>query len=262
MALSDFVSIPFLLCLGINLILIGLLGMYFTHKFVDQNHKISSMLEVVSTMAEEMNFVRGHLQMLTFNMGGGNPTFQNQMSNVREKDKTNLINVSDDEDEDEDDDYDDEDDEDDDEDDNDDDDEDNKTTIPDVIEIGETNEVKIINFGETLNINEEKNIDIDNDIDELDDLDELDDSDLDDDKEDDKDEDNDNVENKAVKEMNLDFIKSIDISSEETKNIENLVDYKKMSLNQLKKIAFSKGLITETTPKVTKNSILKLLGYP
>ena len=64
MALSDLFNTPFLISLGITLLLIGILGMFLTQKMLEQNHKISSMLGLVSTMAEEMNYMRARMQAI------------------------------------------------------------------------------------------------------------------------------------------------------------------------------------------------------
>jgi len=64
MALSDLFNTPFLISLGITLLLVGFLGMFLTQKMLEQNHKISSMLGLVSTMAEEMNYMRARMQAI------------------------------------------------------------------------------------------------------------------------------------------------------------------------------------------------------
>ena len=59
-----------------------------------------------------------------------------------------------------------------------------------------------------------------------------------------------------------DFLKNITKTIDLSDNLEdsnNVIDYKKMSLNKLKEIAISKGLIAESS-KATKNAILKLLN--
>ena len=148
MPISDIFTTPFLICLGICLLLLGLLGMYFTQKIMEQNHKITSMFELVSTMAEEMNAIRANIMIPhqfqpQFNMV---PTPIGGQSAPNES----LIHVSDDEDEDDDDDDEDEDDEDDDDEDED---EDEDEEDEDVLKI------KSINFNNlessTFNINNE-----------------------------------------------------------------------------------------------------------
>jgi hypothetical protein len=64
MALSDLFNTPFLISLGITLLLVGFLGMFLTQKMLEQNHKISSMLGLVSTMADEMNYMRARMQAI------------------------------------------------------------------------------------------------------------------------------------------------------------------------------------------------------
>uniref|UniRef100_A0A6C0AZR6 Rho termination factor N-terminal domain-containing protein n=1 Tax=viral metagenome TaxID=1070528 RepID=A0A6C0AZR6_9ZZZZ len=280
MALSDIFTMPFFFSLGITLLIVGLLGMYFIQKFQEQNHKIASMLGLVSTMAEELNFIRGRLQYGVQQGGTNNPitVVENNASMV------NLIPVSDGEDDDEDDEDDDEDDEDDDDDDDDNEDEPENT----IIELSNQS-VKVINFGEVFDsalenhniesLNEEDDVEEDNNNNEDDDNEDADD---DEDEEDDNDEedyndedDDDDIDNTNIQLLEMDVLeefqeeeeqeKSLDVSQPVVKSInivtleESMIDYKKMSLQKLKSIAVSKGLIQESS-KATKNAILKLLG--
>jgi len=103
MPLSDFISSPFLLYLGITLAIIGAISVFFIHRLNDQNHKIVSMLGLVSTMAEELSFVRSKLQLSPPNpipnSNSNNSTFSggNQYTTVNKlHDDTQLIDVSDD----------------------------------------------------------------------------------------------------------------------------------------------------------------------
>jgi len=277
MALSDIFTVPFLVSLGITLLLVGLLGMFFVQRLQEQNHKMASMLGLVSTMAEELNFIRGRLQMMSYvPQTGGAPIQQ-------PADVDNLIPVSDgDEDSDSEDDID-EDDEDDDED------EDSEelsvlefdASINNVIELTPNDNaqtVKIINFGDLVAAsnpeNETENLE---DLDEVQDLDDMEDFDeeskneSENDAENNEEEDNeeeDNVINLAeaqeelgekVSQENLSFIKSINISNLEENSESGSVDYKKMSMTKLKSIALAKGLIQENS-KATKNAILKMLS--
>jgi len=277
MALSDIFTVPFLVSLGITLLLVGLLGMFFVQRLQEQNHKMASMLGLVSTMAEELNFIRGRLQMMSYvPQTGGAPIQQTA-------DVDNLIPVSDgDEDSDSEDDVD-EDDEDEDED------EDSEelsvlefdASINNVIELTPNDNaqtVKIINFGDLVVAsnpeNETENLE---DLDEVQDLDDMEDFDeeskneSENDAENNEEEDNeeeDNVINLAeaqeelgekVSQENLSFIKSINISNLEENSESGSVDYKKMSMTKLKSIALAKGLIQENS-KATKNAILKMLS--
>lgn len=277
MALSDIFTVPFLVSLGITLLLVGLLGMFFVQRLQEQNHKMASMLGLVSTMAEELNFIRGRLQMMSYvPQTGGVPIQQQQQS----ADVDNLIPVSDgDEDSDSDDESEsDEDDEDDDEDENS---EESSVlefnaSINNVIELNPTDNaqtVKIINFGDLVAASntEIANEDLE-DLDEVQELDDMDDLDEESENESENDAENneeeDNVVNLAavqeelvekVTQENLSFIKSIDISNLEEHSESGSVDYKKMSMIKLKSIAVAKGLIQENS-KATKNAILKMLS--
>ena len=53
MLLSDIFSIPFLMCLAICILLIGCSSIYFYQRIQQQDHKISSMVSLISSMAEE-----------------------------------------------------------------------------------------------------------------------------------------------------------------------------------------------------------------
>jgi hypothetical protein len=279
MALSDIFTVPFLVSLGITLLLVGLLGMFFVQRLQEQNHKMASMLGLVSTMAEELNFIRGRLQMMSYvPQTGGAPIQQQQQP----ADVDNLIPVSDgDEDSDSEDDNDSDDEEEEDED------EDSEessvlefdASINNVIELtpNDNQTVKIINFGDLVASsnpeNETENLeDLDEvqDLDDMEDLDEESESESENDAENDAEnnEEEDNVINLAavqeelaekVTQENLSFIKSIDISNLEEHSESGNVDYKKMSMTKLKSIAVAKGLIQENS-KATKNAILKMLS--
>ena len=55
MSIYNNINIRFFLNLGICLILIGILTFYTTQKIAEQNHKIYSMVELVHSMATEIN---------------------------------------------------------------------------------------------------------------------------------------------------------------------------------------------------------------
>ena len=278
MALTDILTAPLLISLGITLLLVGLIGMFFMQRLQEQNHKISSMFGLVTTMAEEMNYIRSRLQMAPQQQnvhrasvsGGGldrQPTFEN-----------NLIPVSDGENEDDSDDDSEPDLDESEEDDEDDEDEEDEDAERNVIELlSESGTIKVINFGDLLNnVEEDANsveelndqyegeISENNNLNELDELQEMDDLDELDDFDDTASETNSLPKNNSTPlsesiKTELDFIKTIDISNLEETSSSNNIDYKKMSLNKLKEVAVSKGLIGENS-KATKNAILKMLG--
>uniref|UniRef100_A0A6C0K1G1 Uncharacterized protein n=1 Tax=viral metagenome TaxID=1070528 RepID=A0A6C0K1G1_9ZZZZ len=233
---------------------------------------MASMLGLVSTMAEELNFIRGRLQMMSYvPQTGGVSQQQQETAFSHNSDADNLIPVSDgDDDSDSEDEEDSEDSEDEDES------EDSSgfefiAPLENIIELSSNNNaetIKIINFGELVNSPSEN---VDEDLEDLDEMQELDDMDdlesgsdeenntIDQDLDQDLDQDVDSELTEKVITDNLSFIKNIDISNLEEHSESGNVDYKKMSMTKLKSIAVAKGLIQENS-KATKNVILKMLS--
>ncbi len=247
MSISDIFTPPFLICLGTCLLLLGVLGMYFIQKLSEQNHKITSMFELVSTMAEEMNVIRANVMVPQFK-----PHFNVMPSIGGQPASQQLLPVSDDdEDDDDEEDEDDDEDEDEDEDDDDDDDEDEL-------------KIKSINFDNL----DASTFNLGNEIENLEETQILEDDNDEDDDEDDEDEEEESDED-PEEYPGLDFekvsnepainLKSINISDlEEPKSFE-VVDYKKLSLQKLKSLAVEKGVVSDAS-KLKKNELLKLLG--
>ena len=250
-ALSYFFSIPSVIYLGISLVIISLLGIFFMQKISQQNHKITSMMGLVTTMAEELNFMRGRFRQVSQTM----PSQQQQQ--VLEK----RIVVSDDEESEED-----EDDEDDDEDDidedSDSDDEEDDDDEPITIDISEstTNNIKVINMSEKFDIHYENLNDTT--------LQEVNDDDLSD-GEDEEDteleigdlevigEEEATHESVTVEKDNIELLKTINI---QTTLVADIQDYKKMPLGKLRNIVTEKGLAQDAS-KLNKNKLLNLLGF-
>jgi hypothetical protein len=282
-SLTDLFNPTFLMFLGILLLAIALLVLYFESKFRDQNHKITSMLSLVSSLAEEVNTSKMIINHLTM-MGAGKGISQNtriphETNNLEQNINSELINVSDDEDED-------------DEDDNDDNNDDNDSEINDdssdsdneedtnynleentVIQIGEPSDIRVfkINISENdINDIEEDFDNKSNNLDILDELDELDDLDGSDSEssvenfEENNQTESLTLESKNNKELenSLFELKSINISSleEEEEKEKEIIDFKKLTLNKLRNIATKKGLSSATDAlKLKKNDLLKLL---
>ena len=287
--LSDIFNPTLLIILGITILLLALLVLYFESKMRDQNHKIASMLSLVSSLAEETGIIKMHLNHVNITNGGDNTRHENNVSydsniNTTKYFDPTLITVSDnDADEDtssSDDDSDNSDEEydDSDSDDSDDDMVDNdKNKNITINEINE-NDIKVLNLG---NLDDEfYKVDNENDYN-------ADDSDDDDHDDDDDDEnledinfdqlsDNDSVldiskpiekieikhtilESMETPEINENKIKSIKINLEEDKKNTEVIDYKKLSLNKLKSVVLEKGL-TQDPSKLKKHELLKLLN--
>jgi hypothetical protein len=264
MVLSEILSTSFLFSISIIIILVGGLFAYFNHRFCAQNHKISSMLALVSTMAEEMQYFRSkisnksseHCKMSDADIIHFAPQFLggNIDSDI------NLIEVSDGEDdidseiEDEDDDDDSDSNDDSDSDDDDDDDDDNNSDDDDSdindSDIDDDDKIKSI----SIDLGKEIDLNIGDEIE------------------------HDNLDiNHNTKTINLsEDISSFDITSKTLENVENIeniddisidlnvsmqnkVEYKKVSLNKLRDIVTKKGLVVDAS-KLKKNDILKMLG--
>ena len=251
-SLTDLFNPTFLMFLGILVLVVALLVVYFETKFREQNHKISSMLSLVSSLAEEVNGSKMFIHQLTMNHQQQNQQFfqHQQQPNLEKRivQNDNLILVSDDE---EDSEADDSDSDaaseisiDESVDDDDDDDSDNS-----VIELGNNNDVKVLK----LNISEHKDDSSasGDDLEEMDDLDDLDDLD------------DSSTSSVSIKEEKNDNIKSMDLKSinitlEETKP-EQPLDYRKMALPKLRSVVAEKGLSSDSS-KLKKNELFKLLG--
>jgi hypothetical protein len=265
--ISDILNPTFLMCLGIILISIACLVIYFENKLREQNHKMSSMLGLVTSLTDEVNHTKKFLSRMASNM-----THNPNVGHTEEVIKKTLIEVSDDDDDDEDDDDDDEDDDDDDDDDEDDDDEDDddeEENDDDDEEEGNATPLCIYDANKTkilkIDINppnapyEEENLEELNLVSETE-----------------SDSESDSIDSKLAEHPNTEFSKMNldvdggaqlidDIITTELKTIDvtNLdelvtVDYKKMSVQKLKTLVGEKGLVADCS-KMKKNDLVKLL---
>jgi hypothetical protein len=280
MALTDLFNPTFFMFLGILVLVVALLVVYFESKFRDQNHKISSMLSLVSSLAEEVNGTKMIIHQLTMNpqMQQHVPFFQNKESTLDRKivqSNDNLIPVSDDEDSDDESEvYVDSDDEDSVSDDaasevsDSDSDSDEKpnadikvfrlTISEDLNQIDEDS--KSISENSVTENSVSESLDGAN-LEDLDDLDDLDGASLEDldDLDDTSSTSSDSIQTANVKKIdNFMDLKSINITLEETKTDQS-VDYKKMALPKLRSVVYEKGLSSDSS-KLKKNELLKLLG--
>jgi hypothetical protein len=288
--LVDLFNPTFLMFLGILVLVVAVLVAYFESKLRDQNHKIASMLSLVSTLAEDMNGVKmGLNQLAEFNRTiGGNPpsnlTQPLETKTVPFNPENTLIEVSDDDYEDDDDDDDDEDDEDDEDDDDDDeyqdedfndssDDDDGHLTISADVDLGIVDSNDYADIDEdtassnddlkvfTLNLTQETEKH-NNSVTKLQ-LNEIkketgtelepfmtDDANLNNENETNNDQTFNDISN------NVFDLKSIHANLEET-NIDHS-DYKKLSLPKLRSIVTEKGLAQDAS-KLKKNELIKLL---
>jgi len=221
----------FFMFLGILLLAIGLLVIYIENKIREQNHKISSMLSLVSSLAEEVR-----------SAGSCNNAMSNQSTN-------DLISVSDGDDEESleslyesDDSVSD----DSDDDDSDGDDDKQHTTVK-ILKLNLFKDDSLFNKESVEILDDSQSNDLDSEVDdsEVDDS-EVDDSDI-----------NDEIVPKV--EDSIFDLKSINISSLEELTTTQSIDYKKLNVNKLRDIVMEKGLTTEPS-KLKKAELLKLLG--
>ena len=254
-SLADLFNPTFLMFLGILVLVVALMVVYFESKMRDQNHKIASMLSLVSTLAEDMNGVKmGLNQLAATRMGGSLPQkFEQPLENPRVpyKQESKLIEVSDgedDDDEEDDDDIDiDEEIDTDEEDEEEDDDDDDEESNHDVVKVLKMN---INNDDDFESLSEDNNLELDDELSEVQSLSSK-SSKLSDKLEE-------TIHGKTLQEpLNISDLKTISINLEEPH--QDSLDYKKLSLPKLRSIVSEKGLASDAS-KLKKNELLKLLG--
>jgi TusA-related sulfurtransferase len=267
-SLTDLFNPTFFMVLGILVLIVALLVVYFESKTREQNHKIASMLSLVSTLAEDMNGVKMGLTHLTFK-GGRVPDIQLR-ENLGNLEKGELIEVSDDEESSDNDEEEEIEESDNDESDNDESMDDNseesnydikivKLQVSDdnIDTVNESyEESNNLEFGSAEDLTEldaDFEPDVDNQY-----VEEMLDLKYESDEKDEKDE-------KNFKEpdshLNSDLkMISINLGEEYLKHDEN-IDYKKLQLAKLRSIAVEKGLTNNSdASKLKKPELLKLLG--
>jgi lipopolysaccharide export LptBFGC system permease protein LptF len=250
MVFSNLFSSSFLLSIAIFILIGGIILAYVSYKLSEQDHKLNSMIGLISTMAEELHFFRSKLNNLPKNnINEFNNTDKIiQLSNF--EDNNDLIDVSDNDEEDEDEEEEDEEEEDGDDDENEDDDEEDEDEededeendndnddVLDVINLSLENENLDNDEIEDLGSNElklTKTIHLENPLVEQEIM-------------------NLNDKHEELLGDDLTFLKNI---SEED---DSKTDYKKMSVNKLRDIVVTKGL-SQDSSRLKKNELLKLLG--
>jgi hypothetical protein len=268
MTLNDLLCPKFVIILGTILLACAIIVLYFERKSKEQNHKINSMLSLVSTLAEDLNNYKvglNNLSMMVVNnqspnvgsglsMNGGDSN-ENSNKNGNEND---LINVSDDDNEcDDDDDDDDEGDDDDDSDESgddsgdDDDDSDSDNDEADVDANLDAN-LDAIKVSETFDIDETIKV-MEFDVENLN----TDTADSDSNTIDRNLDNSDSVKVLKIDDLLLDETTTTNVDSIEVLDSDE-VDYKKMSVGKLRSIASEKNS-GEDYSKMKKTELLKIL---
>jgi len=67
MALTDIFTPSIVFSLAISLLFVGLLAIYVLQKISQQNHKISAMVDLISTFSNEQAMLRNYMQQTTMN---------------------------------------------------------------------------------------------------------------------------------------------------------------------------------------------------
>ena len=257
-SLVDIFNPSFFVFLGILVLVAALLVVYFESKMREQNHKMSSMLALITCVTDEMNVIKIHLNNQP-NIGGAPINPSGLETNDVHIIKTKLIDVSDDSDSESDSESDNDDSESNSEDidiEEDIEDIEDIKEIKEIIEIGgEHNDIKVFK----LNISNINNIDeniLDNNIDDLcAEENDVSDDDISISSSDDE------IEEKNKNEIDISSLnlKSINISNlEEIKN-SDFIDYRKFTLSKLRSVVVEKELVADSS-KLKKNELLKLLG--
>lgn len=273
-SLADLFNPTFLMFLGILVLVAALLVVYFESKMRDQNHKIASMLSLVSTLAEDQNGIKmglNHLAIRTNSIHTGGNLGNTQIINNNNND---LIEVSDDEDE---------------EDEEDeveviDDDSNNENNDSEYDYESESNDdsndnVKVLKLNISKNDSDtEENIDMDEttdlncDFEPIDEIPEITEEyaeeilslkydepknesiDLEELKED-----NNNLISSDLKTISINL--GTNLHNDNNDNDSSQIDYKKLQLPKLRSIVVEKGLTTNAEAnKLKKPDLLKLLG--
>jgi len=267
-SLTDLFNPTFLIFLGILMLVAALIVVYFESRMREQNHKIASMLSLVSSLAEELNGVKFGLNHLSMRGGAIPPAFVPQ-NHLAQNLNNSLIAVSDD-------------------DDSGSDDDDEEESIFDEESVSDEDEESVsdeesisneeFNNGTDLKVFKLNISSHDNDNFETEDIDNFETEELNDEQslsdntsvnktselivsefinethnnETHNNENNNNEEN-VISQTEF---KTININLEE--HIDTL-DYKKLQLAKLRSIVTEKGLSTDSN-KLKKNELLKLLG--
>lgn len=262
MAISDLFSTSFLFSVAIIIILIGGIFAYVSYRMSEQDHKLTSMVNLVSILAQDLQFVKSKLASSASHNSTNTNNVQYPSDMMGGQSSSDLISVSDDGDEDV---YDEEVDE-----------EEENTTVDDSScasddeedEIDDSEEkIKLLNLtlvNEDIN-NDSPIEDLGGDFEELE-----------------------TPHKKDIKTIHLETpinfeeteipmpLESeqtdLNISGDDLLNLKNVTindlgetedvpksEYKKMSLNKLREVVVSKGLVADAS-KLKKNDILKLLG--
>jgi hypothetical protein len=264
---TDFFSASFLFSVLVVMLVTGIF-VYVNYKMSEQDHKLSSMVSLVSMLAQDLQYIKNKVNVSQTHVEPNSLQYQSQL--VGGENNFELIDVSDGEDNDEDDEEDDDNeeeeedeyDEDEYEEDEYEEDDEHENTHKHIQLLNLTlvnndvdndnvleNDLRIeeINIHDSSNMDDIKTIHIEDTIDVIENLTE--------------DKESDTNNNFDINSEELTFLKNVSIT--DLGDIQDLheskTEYKKMSLNKLREVVVSKGVISDAS-KLKKNDILKMLG--
>ena len=235
MGLFDIFSTSFLITIAITMLALCLMFLYFSQKLSEQDHKISSMVDLVTTMAQEIHLLKNtshtsevhYPSDLTNNVAPTLVTKHNELIEVSDDDESldsdsdsnaSLASLEDELD-------------------------DSDSELDDEslasLEEDELNDVN------SLNIDEDEHVELEH----LEDIDSI--QNVNNNVEEDKDK-------EEVKEQSLGDLSDLKtISMSDSNNHDT--DYKKISVDKLRHVVVEKGLVVDAS-KLKKKDLLKLLG--
>ena len=255
MAILDIFSTPFLFSVAITVILIVAIVTYVSYKMSEQDHKLTSMVNLVSILAQDLQFIKSKIHTM---QNTNDLQYSPDLTNVQNQ--TELISVSDDDNEEYIDDTENDDSENDDSE-NDDSENDDSVIDDSVIDDSENDNIEEpqehIKFLNLSLANEDVKNDSPIEVLEIDG--------------------NNDIDNENIKTIHIETSINVDeteipeplednlfdLKNTDLGDIDNLhsskTDYKKMSLNKLREAVVNKGIVVDAS-KFKKNELLKMLG--
>jgi len=236
MGLFDIFSTSFLITIAITMLALCLMFLYFSQKLSEQDHKISSMVDLVTTMAQEIHLLKNtshtsevhYPSDLTNNVAPTLVTKHNELIEVSDDDES-LVSASLDSDS-------------------------NASLEDELDELDDSEddeslaslEESALNYVNSLKIDEDEHVELEH----LEDIDSI--QNVNNNLEEDKD------KEEEVKEQSLGDLSDLKtISMSDSNNHDT--DYKKMSVDKLRHVVVEKGLVVDAS-KLKKKDLLKLLG--
>jgi hypothetical protein len=231
MGLFDIFSTSFLITIAITMLALCLMFLYFSQKLSEQDHKISSMVDLVTTMAQEIHLLKNtshtsevhYPSDLTNNVAPTLVTKHNELIEVSDDDETldSDSNAS-------------------------------LASLEDELDDSELDDESLASLEESelndvnsLNIDEDEHVELEH----LEDIDSI--QNVNNNVEEDKDK-------EEVKEQSLGDLSDLKTISMSDNNNHD-TDYKKMSVDKLRHVVVEKGLVVDAS-KLKKKDLLKLLG--